>query len=71
VRRTPASRTERPRRVVEVETAYGRIPVKISEGPFGPPTIKPEFDACAAAAHAHGVPVRVVIAAALLRASGA
>jgi hypothetical protein len=65
VRKTPVSRTERPRRLVRVETPFGSIPVKISEGPFGPPQIKPEFDACAAAARAHGVPVREVIAAAL------
>ena len=39
--------------------------MKISEGPFGPPQLKPEFDECAAAARTHGVPVREVIAAAL------
>jgi uncharacterized protein (DUF111 family) len=59
------SRTERPRRVVSVETPYGSIRVKISEGPFGPPQVKPEFDDCASGAKAHGVPVREVIAAAL------
>jgi uncharacterized protein (TIGR00299 family) protein len=67
VRRIGASRTERPRRIEVVETPYGRIPVKVSEGPYGPPTVKPEFDACARAASEHGVPVRVVIAAALAR----
>jgi uncharacterized protein (DUF111 family) len=65
VRHTPVSRTERPRRVVYVATQYGVIPLKISEGPFGPPRVKPEFDACAIAARAHGVAVGVVIAAAL------
>jgi uncharacterized protein (TIGR00299 family) protein len=65
VRHTPVSRTERPRRLVEVTTAYGVIPLKISEGPFGPPRIKPEFDACAQAARAAGVAVGQVIAAAL------
>ena len=65
VRRTAVTRTERPRRSVTVTTAYGPIRVKISEGPFGPPQIKAEFDECAAAARAHGVPVRTVIAAAL------
>jgi uncharacterized protein (TIGR00299 family) protein len=65
VRWTPVTRTERPRRSVTVNTAFGPIRVKISEGPFGPPQIKPEFDECAAAARAHGVPVREVIAAAL------
>ena len=65
LRRYEVTRTERPRRVVHVETAYGRIAVKISDGPFGPPIQKPEFDACRAAALAHGVPVRTVIEAAL------
>ncbi len=51
--------------MVEVETPYGRIPVKIAEGPFGPPQMKPELDACAAAARAHHVPLREVIRAAL------
>src|SRR6185369_452133 len=65
IRRIPVTRTERPRRVVTVSTAFGPIRVKISEGPFGPPQIKPEFDECAAAARIHGVPVREVISAAL------
>jgi pyridinium-3,5-bisthiocarboxylic acid mononucleotide nickel chelatase len=64
VRRTAVSRTERPRRTVTVTTPFGPIRVKVSEGPFGPPQVKPEFDECAAAARAHGVPVREVIAAA-------
>jgi hypothetical protein len=65
VRKVPVSRTERPRRTITVVTSFGPITVKISEGPFGPPQIKPEFDECAAAARTHGVPVREVIAAAL------
>ena len=69
VRFTEWDRIERPRRTVEVETLYGKIPLKVAEGPFGPPQIKPEYDACAAAARAHGVPVRVVITAALVAAS--
>lgn len=70
VRRIPVTRTERPRRTIVVVTPYGSIPVKVSEGPFGPPQSKPEFDACATAARAHGVPVREVIAAALSAARG-
>jgi uncharacterized protein (DUF111 family) len=62
VRRVPVSRLERPRRVVEVSTRFGAIPVKVSEGPYGPPQVKPEFDACSRAAAAAGVPVREVIA---------
>jgi uncharacterized protein (TIGR00299 family) protein len=65
VRHTAVTRTERPRRIAEVTTEYGVIPLKISEGPYGPPRIKPEFDACAAAARRAGVPVGVVLAAAL------
>jgi hypothetical protein len=64
VRRHAVARAERPRRMVTVETPYGAIPVKVAEGPFGPPQAKPEFDACAAAARAHGVPVREVLRAA-------
>jgi hypothetical protein len=63
VRRLPVSRTERPRRTLEVSTKYGVIPVKVAEGPYGPPQIKPEFDACAAAAREHGVAVKDVLAA--------
>jgi len=65
VRHTPVSRTERPRRMVQVSTEFGVIPMKVSEGPYGPARVKPEFDACAAAAQAAGVPVGTVIAAAL------
>ncbi|MEO8799661.1 MAG: nickel pincer cofactor biosynthesis protein LarC [Polyangiaceae bacterium] len=69
VRKIAALRVERPRRFVNVATRFGVIPVKIAEGPFGPPQIKPEFDACAAAAKAHGVPVREVLREALVAAS--
>jgi len=65
LRRSLVGRVERPRRMIDVETRYGRIPVKVSEGPYGPPQVKPEFDACARAAASAGVPVRVVIAEAL------
>ena len=65
VRWTPASRLERPRRTVEVTTRFGTIPLKVSEGPYGAPQAKPEFDACERAAAAAGVPVREVLAEAL------
>jgi uncharacterized protein (TIGR00299 family) protein len=61
VRRYDVTRAERPRRIANVETPYGAIPVKIAEGPFGPPQVKPEFDACLAAASTHCVPVREVL----------
>ena len=65
VRRRPVDRIERPRKTVEVDTRYGRIPMKVSEGPYGPAQVKPEFDRCATLAADHGVPVRVVIQAAV------
>jgi pyridinium-3,5-bisthiocarboxylic acid mononucleotide nickel chelatase len=65
LRRIAVGRTERPREILEVATAFGKIPVKVARGPYGPPQLKPEFDACAAAAALHDVPVRLVIAAAL------
>ncbi len=68
VRRSLVSRVERPRRVIDVDTRFGAIPVKVSDGPFGPPQIKPEFDACARAARTYDVPVREVIAEAAARA---
>jgi uncharacterized protein (DUF111 family) len=65
VRRYGVSRVARTRRMIEVSTRYGLIPVKISEGPFGPPQIKPEFDVCARLATENVVPVRIVLAEAL------
>jgi hypothetical protein len=65
LRRYGVSRSERPREIIEIETEFGTIPVKVARGPYGPPQLKPEFDACAAAAATHSVPVRVVLAAAL------
>jgi uncharacterized protein (TIGR00299 family) protein len=61
VRYQPARRVERPRTIHVVTTRYGEIPVKVSGGPYGPPLVKPEFDACARAAERAGVPVRAVI----------
>lgn len=69
LRRVAVGRTERPRAMLQVETAFGTIPVKVARGPYGPPQLKPEFDACARAAQAHAVPVRVVLAAALAAAT--
>jgi uncharacterized protein (DUF111 family) len=59
------ARLERPRRTLEVPTRFGVIPVKVSEGGYGAPQVKPEFDACARAAAASGVPVREVLGEAL------
>jgi len=65
LRRYTVDRIERPRRLVRVDTPYGEIPVKIGEGPYGPPSAKPEFDVCVQRAQQYGVPVRVVVGAAL------
>jgi len=66
VRRYHVLREEASRRIEHVDTPYGRIPIKVAESPFGPPSAKPEFDACLAAARAHGVPVRQVLGEAVL-----
>jgi pyridinium-3,5-bisthiocarboxylic acid mononucleotide nickel chelatase len=65
VRRHDVTRVERPRTIANVTTRFGELPVKVSTGPYGPPQRKPEFDACAEAARAHGVPVREVLEAVL------
>jgi uncharacterized protein (DUF111 family) len=65
VRRVPVTRSERPRQSVSVETPFGPVSVKVSDGDYGPPQVKPEFDECAALARKSGVPVREVIAQAL------
>lgn len=70
VRCTETARVERPRRMIDVDTRYGRVRVKVSEGPFGPAQLKPEFDDCARLAQTASVPVREVIAEALAAARG-
>jgi pyridinium-3,5-bisthiocarboxylic acid mononucleotide nickel chelatase len=65
VRKSVVSRTVRPRRMVGVETRFGVVPVKISEGDFGPQQAKPEFDVCKRLAQEAGVPVREVLHEAL------
>jgi hypothetical protein len=65
LRRRAVSRIERPRRTTTVATRFGEVACKVSEGAYGGPLIKPEFDECAKLARAAGVPVREVIAAAI------
>lgn len=60
VRCIPVSRAELSRRTVEVDTRYGKVPVKVSGEP--PLKAKPEFDACAKLAAERGVTVREVLA---------
>jgi uncharacterized protein (TIGR00299 family) protein len=61
VRRHDVSRIERPRRMIAVDTRFGRLAVKVAEGAYGPPQVKPELDDCLAAARRHGVPLREVL----------
>ncbi len=58
-------RITRPRRMVEVHTRFGTVPVKVAAGDFGPEQAKPEFDACVKLAREAGAPVREVIAEAM------
>jgi hypothetical protein len=59
------SRSERPRRVCEVDTPYGLVPIKVADGDGLAPMAQPEFDVCRELAARAGVPVRIVHAAAL------
>ena len=58
-------RTVLARRSVEVATRYGAIPIKLAMQGETVVNAAPEYEACAAAAKAHGVPVKLVFAAAL------
>jgi uncharacterized protein (TIGR00299 family) protein len=53
------------RRIVDVTTRFGTIGVKLAVDGDVVRNAAPEYEACAAAAHAHGVPVKLVYAAAL------
>src|SRR5207245_776816 len=64
VRTYEVTRVAARRRTVEVETAYGPVPVKIAEGSSGVLNMSPEFEACRVLAEDRGVPVKRVIAAA-------
>ncbi|NVB84182.1 MAG: nickel pincer cofactor biosynthesis protein LarC [Kofleriaceae bacterium] len=65
VRYAELSRTVLNRSIVEVDTRYGRIPVKIASDGQAVRNVAPEYEACAVAARSHGVPVKLVLAAAL------
>jgi uncharacterized protein (TIGR00299 family) protein len=58
-------RTVLPRRVVEVTTPWGPVPVKIADGESGPANIAPEYEACRRLAREKGVPIKDVYQAAL------
>jgi hypothetical protein len=61
VRFSQVARRELARRIVQVKTEFGTIPVKLSGEGGVQQKLKPEFDACAEAARTYGVAVRVVI----------
>lgn len=74
LRETPAigvrilgcTRRELPRQLTHVDTAFGRVPVKVSGvKEHGTAHAKPEFGVCQELASEHRVPVRVVWEAAL------
>ncbi len=52
------------RRIAEVETEFGPVPVKIAADSSGVLNVSPEFEACRALAERHRVPVKRVLAAA-------
>ena len=64
VRFSEVSRRELERRVVQIDTDFGPIPVKVSGEGSDFLEVKPEFDACVEASRRHGVPVRMVVDAA-------
>ena len=65
VRFSARERTMLARSMREVVTPYGPIPVKVAADGDAVWNAAPEFEACAAAAQRHGVPVKRVLAAAL------
>ena len=65
VRRRPGTRARLSRRHETVETPYGSVRIKVGTRDGEDLTASPEYDDAAAAAEAHGVPVREVLAAAL------
>jgi uncharacterized protein (TIGR00299 family) protein len=65
VRYARLERTLLARSLVEVKTRYGTIPVKVARDGDLIVNAAPEYEACAAAARAHDVPLKLVFAAAL------
>ena len=65
VRYAQLERTVLQREIVEVDTRYGKIPVKVAKEGTAVRNAAPEYEACAAAARAHKVPVKLVYSAAL------
>lgn len=64
LRHYPVDRIERPRRMVQVETPYGPIQVKVASGDGLDEQVAPEYETCRKAAEVHQVSIRSVYAAA-------
>ncbi len=64
VRAHEVTRLAAGRRMAEVPTAYGPVPVKVAYDAGGILNVTPEFEACRAIAGRHRVPVKRVLAAA-------
>jgi uncharacterized protein (DUF111 family) len=65
VRYRAVARRVLPRRVVEVETRYGRVAIKVAEEGGQLVNAAPEYEACRRIARERGVPVKLVYMAAL------
>jgi pyridinium-3,5-bisthiocarboxylic acid mononucleotide nickel chelatase len=61
VRFHPLARLKLERKIVEVQTRYGAIRIKLSGEGASPATISPEYEDCRQAAAAHNVPLKTVI----------
>lgn len=62
IRALPVShRAEAQRKLANIQTEWGQIPVKIKLLDGVPVDAVPEFEACRALAETHGLPVRIVI----------
>jgi uncharacterized protein (TIGR00299 family) protein len=61
VRFHPVSRLKLDRRMIDVETRFGVIRVKVSGEAAHPATLAPEYEDCRKAALAHDVPLKLVI----------
>jgi uncharacterized protein (TIGR00299 family) protein len=65
IRATRVERRVLDRVFVEVETAYGKVRIKIGRLAGAVVNVAPEFEDCRQAAERHGVPLKEVLAAAL------
>jgi uncharacterized protein (TIGR00299 family) protein len=68
VRCLEVERISLPRTILQVQTPFGRIPVKVALTPEGGHTMAPEYEACRRAALRHRVQIRRVYDEALARA---